>query len=98
MTRHSVSLKEFFALKRECFRCFRYSSFELIFSHLIVAQTAIDLLMHVYLHFVNVLRRKRRVSKLKLSRISTFDLFFNHALYIDTTHIDFDKISLIIEV
>ena len=40
LTRHSIFLKEFFSLKRECLRCFRRSSFELIFNHLIVAQVA----------------------------------------------------------
>ena len=63
MTRHSIFLKDF-ALKREDLYYFHRSSFELIFNHLIVAQIAIDLLMHIYLYFVNVLRRKRRITKL----------------------------------
>ena len=53
-----------FTSRRECLRCFRRLNFELIFNNLIVAQTAINLLMHIYLHLVNVLRKERRITML----------------------------------
>ena len=65
VTRHPAPLKEPFASRRGCLRCFRRSSFGLVFSHLTAAQAATDLLMHICLHLVSVLRREATSNRIK---------------------------------